>query len=424
MPQCKHFDVCGLEGEAVGEDGCCVLHSPDLEKDQADFNEALKQHQEAKGHNYRHVVFVGRADFKGVEFEGEADFFSAMFSDQADFTFATFSSRIFFTLARFSEQTDFISVTFGQGASFRGATFSERASFGSATFSKRTDFTGAVFDKGVSFHLAKFSEWVGFYGTSFLGYTLFAGPAPDEWLMLSLKPIFEDIEVDFRQVTLEPLNCVTFRNADLRGLRLLDTDIRNIEFTSVLWPDKEGGTYLYDELYYNEQQDIAYYRRGAAYEAPKVQRAILAQERTRVPWGKLKRLYRQLKQNHEEQKDYAAGGNFHYREKEMQRLSPNCSQRRWLLLSVYKVLGGYGERVTHPLVSFIILSACCTVLYMMLTMHPADAMLHSLQVSFLFRPDAPEWIGRWGLFVQIVQTILSPLLLGLLALSIRQRVKR
>ncbi len=97
---------------------------------------------------------------------------------------------------------------------------------------------------------------------------------------------------------------------------------------------------------------------------------------------------------------------------------------RWWLLTLYKALGGYGERVGPPLGACLALLAICAILYVGFELPLFDAALHSLQVSFLQRPDVPATFGKWGHFVQTLQSILSPVLLALLALAIRQRVKR
>ncbi len=52
-----------------------------------------------------------------------------------------------------------------------------------------------------------------------------------------------------------------------------------------------------------------------------------------------------------------------------------------------------------------------------------DSLLYSARVSFLQRPDDFEWT-RIGQVVNFFQTIFSPILLGLLALAIRQRLMR
>ena len=108
----------------------------------------------------------------------------------------------------------------------------------------------------------------------------------------------------------------------------------------------------------------------------------------------------------------------------MQRLNPeNRHTMRWWLLTLYKTLGGYGERVGPPLRACLLLFLTCTLIYAG-CLDLGKAALHSLQTSFLLRPDTPKAFSDWGIFVATLQTILSPILLGLLALAIRQRVKR
>ena len=542
MAQCTYFDICGLEGDDIPDECLCILHSPDLEKDQAAFAEALKNHQERRGHRYTFMVFPDVADFSGARFPDDVSFYNAkfcradfskavfskragfsgtifeeevtfeqaIFNNAADFSHARFSAAAIFTRtsfesvvfflsvsfdgnaefshatfdeksdfsesrfngdaicrrATFSKEAAFENASFGKlaafnetnfrgeinfiGVNFRGAvefvktsfsnesvfieaTFSERTYFPRATFSEKTDFRGATFSGEVHFQGATFRDLADFSQTvftgsvklsyaTFHGMAVFAGYAPDEQGQLENAPagrIFAGVEVDFTRVRLAPLDAVSFRNADLRKMRLLDTDVRKIEFTSVRWPKKIGKTCVYDEKHYD---DVLY--QGLREQRPPGGDLLFMRDwKQRVPYGKLERLYRELKQNHEDRKDYAQGGDFHYREKEMQRRSPKTTRGRRLLLTLYKTFGGYGERVGPPLGSFLILAFFSFVFYAAMSADPVEAALHSIETAFLFRPDVPEGMQAWR-FVQILQTILSPIFLGLLALAIRQRVKR
>lgn len=233
MAKCAHFEVCGMEADAIPEGGHCILHAQDPDKDREAFAEALESHLAKGSGDFRLIYFCGKAHFENCTFEE---------------------------------------------AYFDGATF-KRANFSGATFEK-FNFSGATFNEQAVFSYCTFQGSFVFGGSN--QHVLFAGA-----------------EVDFCNITLDPLGTIAFRNADLRRCRFLNTDVREIEFTSVewcrtssRWPGK-GTVCVYDELCYADNIE--------------------------EEWGRLERLYRELKQNYEDRKDYARAGDFHFREKEMRK---------------------------------------------------------------------------------------------------------
>lgn len=68
----------------------------------------------------------------------------------------------------------------------------------------------------------------------------------------------------------------------------------------------------------------------------------------------------------------------------------------------------------------------CTALYLAAGIAPAgyeSALLYSVQTSFLMQPEGYT-LGEGAQGVRLFQTVASPILLGLIALAIRQRLKR
>ena len=61
------------------------------------------------------------------------------------------------------------------------------------------------------------------------------------------------------------------------------------------------------------------------------------------------RIYRDLKNNYQNDKDWERAGDFHYGEKEMRRKNPNTDLIHRFFLTLYWILSGYGERYLRPL---------------------------------------------------------------------------
>ncbi len=463
MPECKYHTICGRDVEDNSAEGLCILHSTDPAKDTHAFTRALAAHRARNRDNFVNFVFPGKADFSNVTFTNEANFHEARFSERASFFRATFSQgavfdEVTFTKganfsgatfikqagfngvmfseganfsATFNKEADFGGATFLEWAGFDGATFREQAYFGGCTFTKEVFFDGATFMKGVDFRGATFiketdfsgatfTERASFRGATFSGKTLFAGTLQDiSGEALETNYIFAGTEVDFRQVVINPLDAITFLGADLTKCQFLDTDLRKVQLVDVTWPRKGRGTIVYDEM-----------------------ALVKSAEGSARPWPQIERLYRELKQNYEDRRDYERAGDFHYGEKEMRRQNPETARGLRFFLTLYWLFSGYGERYLRPLLWAGLLFVGSTIGYMWWGLrlkdgssslawtypwiNPRDwlqAAYYSFRVMTLLKPD--DWVPlQYAQLVNTFQTLLGPTFLGLFALALRQRLKR
>jgi len=473
MPNCSLYDNCGLDDTADPTAGLCILHTWSPQKDRRAFEAALSAHRKVRGDSFAfftfpagvsfyEATFAGSVSFSGARFLGDAPFNKATFAADADFTAATFTAKASFSSAKFRERARFSHATFAAEASFASATFAaeaefERATFtgdanflqaqfaekanfrnvtfaqeahfwvaafGSAdfvlarfskpahfyraTFTKQAEF-GAYFDAGADFQQATFAQGpVSFRGSTFQGPTFFVagGLAPTQAL-------FAGVEVDCRELVIQPAEALIVRNADLRKCRLLDTDLRKAELTDVLWPRIGPRFGTYDEI---------------VPLPPGVER----------PWGRIERLYRELKQNHEDRHDYERAGDFHYGEKEMRRRNPRTPRLLRAFLTAYAGVSGYGENYLRPLLWAGGLLLACTYGYLVFGLSPkaggaplAASHLrdwlrsahYSLQVMTFLKPEDLGPLG-WAKPLTTLQSLLGPVLLGFFGLALRQRLKR
>ncbi len=344
------------------------------------------------------------SDFKKTAFNGEADFEKATFNEAGDFSEATFTGPAHFWYANFGKVAKFWHARFGGEARFSYATFTGEANFTEATFSDVADFRGVTFTGKAFFEEARFR-----------GLTIFArGKEPDQ-----PTPIFFDTEVDFRNVILSEPGALIFRHADLGKCQFLGTDLRKAEITCPTWPEAEGPTKVYDDKG-KKTCDLAL----------------------------LEHLYRGLKQNFEDRRDSATAGDFHYREKEIRRMNPRTRRSMRCLLRIYRWLSGYGEEILRPALLLLFVSVVGMAVYHGFGQCAIRTWLTHLWASLLSQ-DQAAWVLGWrGPFVhtfraiflmkpvngsldtfhvQLANTILSvlgPVLLGLLALAVRQRLRR
>jgi hypothetical protein len=234
-----------------------------------------------------------------------------------------------------------------------------------------------------------------FRGATFSGETRFERGA-------EAGDICASPEVDFRQVVLNPPDAVTFLGTDLTKCRFQDTDLRKVLLDGVTWPRKNGRWIVYDEIAPVEAADESGEEGGG-----------------RRPWSRIERLYRDLKQNYEDRRDYERAGDFHYGEKEMRRQNPETPRELRFFLWLYWLFSGYGERYRRPLLWAGLLFVGSTIGYMWWGLRLKDgssslawtapwinpwdwlrAAYYSFRVMTLLKPD--DWVPLR--YAQVINT--------------------
>jgi hypothetical protein len=124
----------------------------------------------------------------------------------------------------------------------------------------------------------------------------------------------------------------------------------------------------------------------------------------------------------------------------MRRQNPQTRLSLRVLLALYWLASGYGERILRPLLCVLVLFAACTFFYLSCELRPVkgddvpglslknvctwrEAAPYSFQVMAFFRPQDYHLSG-WAKAVYTLQSLLGPLLFGLFALAVRQKLKR
>jgi len=484
MGRCKYYEVCGLEDSSQPDNYLCILHSPDLNKNQKAFNNALEAHRrkEERFSNFERFVFPSEAHFERATFPHQADFSRAVFSKGASFEKAVFEKGANFTFSNFIEESSFSDATFTESTWFTKTVFGADANFIGARFSRRSYFQGAKFQKTATFSWANFAEEARFRQTEFksdidFSQAIFSGLArfseiifPDTTLFTGTKfaeqasfhtVIFKndsdftealfnkggefydthfasvkftrarfygpttfdasdkvsmfDGEVLFTQTIIDPGDSVKFIEADLPRCRFLGTDVRKVHFIGVTWACIGARNGVYDEI-------------------------TPLQPGEQRQWAQIEELYRQLKQNYEERRDYERAGHFHIGEKEMRLKNPDTPRHLRFLLWLYKWVSGYGEHYRLPLIwlAGLWLLTSCTALVWGLTMgqgayavrlspnsssHWGWALLYGLETMFHLpaREFTPTGLGR---AIHTFASILGPVFIGMFGLALRQRLKR
>jgi Pentapeptide repeats (9 copies) len=302
------------------------------------------------GHtNFREIRFTGEANFRESEFTGEANFRESEFTAEANFSKSKFTSEAYFSNSDFLDEADFSQSKFLGIADFRGVLFLEIAVFYDAKFSSNLYLRNAMFFRNVDF------RWVKFLGnrssliniltideTSFnFNECTFGQDASD--LIL-----FENIQkgvMSFERVIIGTEH-LKFVNVGLQKASFYLTDLRKIEFTDIKWGKIKENLFS---------------------------RRVLQDEEEQGKKEGVERLYRQLKQSYEDNREYVEAGEFHFSEKSIQQhraweaeMYPlkwweihlwiyYALTKQWFWLFLYRYLSGYGERL-KPITFWLLLT--------------------------------------------------------------------
>jgi uncharacterized protein YjbI with pentapeptide repeats len=425
---------CPYEALYDSSEGFCIFHDKRKGKDIKKFNEGIKKILEDENSDACHFegfFFPDSVNFRGFKFKKSVFFLEAEFSgEHTDFTEAEFSGKdsdfrwtefsgkdTLFTNAKFSgEYTDFVATRFagentwfmnthfsGKEATFAGATFlarntsfretklsakkidfrfaefsGEEVHFIKAEFSGRdVDFTGAIFSgKNVSFIETKLSgENTNFSGAKFSGkntnfyWVEFSGEKINFCLAEFLGEEVSFYYPKFLQMILFDRTIfkakTSFIRVDLRKCVFIEVDLKNVDFSLIDWDWKYK---------LRNETDI-----GKLVEQERLQKFDL--------YFKTSEIYRQLKVQFTQKRDFAKAGMFHFREQECKRMACELPKDffRWIFLWILKLSCGYGEKLGNVGLTSVVLVFLFAFGYMFLGLHNADdsaSLVFNYDLSF------------------------------------------
>ncbi len=125
------------------------------------------------GVKFTKATFSDYAGFEKASFGGEAEFKETTFSGDVKFTKATFSRDADFEEATFSGYAKFWKATFGGDTRFEQVKFGGEAEFAETTFGGDAWFRYARFSGNASFQQVAFGNYAGFRNVWFIGRTSF-----------------------------------------------------------------------------------------------------------------------------------------------------------------------------------------------------------------------------------------------------------
>jgi pentapeptide repeat protein len=423
----------------------CVLHFPSKDKS-IDFAQVLQKKLANRNFIFRGVWFPGNesfsevafsevADFRGATFSGHTNFNTATFAEVADFRSANFLANVSFRSATFGAEANFRSATFDAFTSFRFVAFHAEANFSlvtfkvnavsysNASFGGLANFQSATFCKA-AFRSSTFTAAADFDSATFNGKANFNAATFRDRLRFSgvekRREFTEASSMDFQYARMEKPNCVLFHSLGLRPNWFVGIDSSKFEFTNVSWNSQSVDEEI-EEL------------KGNRVSSPESLLSIACQC---------------LAINAENNNRYEEASKFRYMAMEARRLKSWRGFAPWRLSWWYWLASGYGERSFQALIVLLGILLSFALLYTQVGFArwepklatEADAMAakkdevgaplkfsraltYSAGVLTLQKPE-PKPATTAAQTVVLLQTILGPVQVGLLALAIRRKFMR
>ncbi|MHB8068847.1 MAG: hypothetical protein ACYDIC_13230 [Desulfobaccales bacterium] len=228
------------------------------------------------------------------------------------------------------------------------------------------------------------------------------------------------------------------KDISLAWLRFSGTDLRSVQLDNVTWASWWWRTAVYDEILLHQKRwAYFFYMLNYGWLWGKRIPGEKEEDRPEKPSFKafepVERLYRQLKINYEEERDFKRVGDFHYGEMEMHRRG--SPWRQWLpsWYNFYRVLSGYGERPLRAFIWLLLLIPAWAGLLWGLgfgqagsqtTINYGDALLFIFEKATLQRPSWPEGISWLGKVLGSLSVLLLPGQAALFILALRNRLGR
>lgn len=337
----------------------------------------------------RSVVFRQGASFKRTVFGQDVTFNGTIFNGlcaEDDGVVGTVRSAACFLDANFKGPAEFRLITFHSGACFKRAVFFGQVVFlgtrflGNCTLEKpdghvirlaAADFRDARFGEGAFFETLLVKGPLNFRCAQFSSAAYWRGPffLPEDWKKVasdsSARATVETApRIRFESVFLEKPSEVRFDRMKLGRTRFAGTNVRGVQFHNVTW----AKTVWFQRLVATAPRSGEKVRSTASGHrlAPlfaEIKKGIgehcwrklvtffghstTADELQPEHRGRARRVFRDLKANLEDQRDYPDAGDFYYAEMEIRRRQSDWIRK--VLLWVYWVVCGYGEKPLRAL---------------------------------------------------------------------------
>ncbi|PKA83596.1 hypothetical protein ATE92_1753 [Ulvibacter sp. MAR_2010_11] len=321
-------------------------------------------------------VVVQKTNYSECTFHNKFDYFANTHKGTTDF-----SSNIFIGDATFAK------CFYEENYNLSGKGFTSTSTFFENTYMKRSVFAALTFEDKIRISDENFKNCL-FQGVYFRAkHNILEGIKTGEDGLF----IFQDI--------IFPVTTV-FRQCDCRNIKFTDSDIVDVKFSSCQWK-KTDRLILKDE--------------------PKNQETNISQIES------LEELYRQLKKNFDNHKNWELSGMAYISEMEMRKIGLWKERKlfQWFIYWFYGFFGGYTQDIRKPMLSLAVLFLGCSIAYFFIDFDIINAMERGVEGSLPYleiKEDEP--FPDYWLLLKNVQFILSSIFLSFFVLALRKIFKQ
>lgn len=432
---------------------------------------SLRKARFEKSASFTRATLGSDADFGGTQFGRHGRFISALFGDRASFANASFAGNAIFLDTRFGAHTHLGPLRIGEVLRLQGAHFERGGSI--EVSCSEIDGRHAVFQDGIDLRASNCDMY--FEKAEFEAPSIISARRPTDRYV----DTHNDDQSEMPAKSKRPPRLLDLRGAQVTGLRLNGVDLRpcyfqsshNLEdlriegplpLTIAPAPWWTRRSVIVEEHWWRATYEHGIRLRGwlpSACQWPRQRGPVRkpSDKHTAVARASaegISALYRALRKGLEDSKNEPGAADFYYGEMEMRRNARRFGAER-ILLSVYWLVAGYGQRASRALCALALLIVLAAVgfafagfghagpQYAVVPGHNGQAativvesaagskpgwsgaFLYSAEsVTSLLTPQASQALTDFGSLLEIALRVLGPTLLGLSLFSLRGRVKR
>lgn len=342
---------------AIPKDEFCILHSKNNKKGKKDFLKELQKLIESQEKNSSNdTVFL-----EGIHFPIEIKIKKKIFNKKISYSGSIFYEGVTLRGVTFEKGVNFKHCKFEKNVNLTIVKFLGFAEFGNCVFKGSTIFQNVDFN-GATFHNAVFEGKGEFNRCDFREYISFRNiKTPKESSLISFyyNGFTEDRNTEFEY---NDMSKISFLRSDLRFVKFDE-----VKWYCPRWPATKRNCLINEFINYSHDKSWK-------------QNLEIVKEQ-----------YQLLKMNYEENRNFAAAGDFHYGEMECQRKSLGLFRFLPTLTTAYWASSGYGERIKRAVFILCILLVLWVFSHMFLGLTPNSATNGYEPINYEFRFNNKEF---------------------------------
>ncbi len=444
MNKCEYSDKyenCS-DGDSLYNDGKCLFHSSDINKDTSSFREALQKKEEF--------------DFTGYVFPVEVEyriFHEEAIKKDSESSTITFNKKMIFKQASFLQGIMLSNSIFEESIDMSECQFYGQCDFSKSEFKGKVILDKSIVQNNLNFNKSKFSA----------NLSCHKGPSVKDSegeILFTNTKVHDSVNIDFSYV-------------DLSRCSFIGSDISRINFKFCVWADSscmkkchgrsQSTSMLYDELVKNWN-----YKPFRS----KWLHPTKLNSKDNKKYDEILCLYRGLRINYESKLQYKEAGAFHIGEMEARRLALIQNNKRkimpffeYFFMWLYKFLSDYGENYLKALSQFSFMVIAFALLFMIsglqknydnknliskgfnvskenihytVSIQPPStedikdifcdfsrSLIYSFSVATIFLKDKQyTYKNSCGYYLFVIESCFGAIMLPLLVLAVRRNFKR